>query len=62
MNIPTLLMLAGRDRIIDNDRTRRFVEGFRTEKTILEYPDSHHTLELEEPGHPFVGDLIRWVG
>lgn len=62
VNIPTLLMLAGRDRIIDNDRTRRFVEGFRTDKTILEYPDSHHTLELEEPGHPFVGDLIRWVG
>jgi alpha-beta hydrolase superfamily lysophospholipase len=59
---PTLLMLAEKDRIIDNAKTRRFVEKFRVDKKILEYPGAHHTLEFEAEDHPFVGDLIAWLG
>jgi len=62
INIPTLLMLAEHDRIIDNQLTRAYVEKFRSEKTIIEYPNSHHTLESEEQSHPFVGDLLRFAG
>ncbi len=37
--IPTMLLLAGQDRIIDNQCTRAYVEQFRThDKEILEYP------------------------
>ena len=57
----TLLMLAERDRIIDNAKTRRFVERFRCEKQIIEYPKAHHTLEFEPDDHPFVNDLLRWM-
>lgn len=62
VDVPTLLMLGELDRIIDNEPTRRFVEKFRAPTTIIEYPNSHHTLEFEDPGHPFVGDLIRFAG
>ena len=62
VTIPTVLMLAGRDRIIDNAKTRWYVEKFRGAKQVIEYPEAHHTLEFEPEGHPFVGDLLGWMG
>jgi len=62
VTVPTLLMLAGKDRIIDNARTRRFVEHFATaDKQIIEYSDAHHTLEFEPEPERFIGDLISWL-
>lgn len=58
--IPTLLMLAGQDRIIRNDVTRSWLERVAPHGNILEYPQAHHTLEFE-PGMPFVGDLLAWL-
>ena len=62
IHTPTLLMLAGKDRIIDNERTRAYVSRFATEqKQIIEYPDAHHTLEFEPDPEPFIRDLIAWI-
>jgi alpha-beta hydrolase superfamily lysophospholipase len=61
VRVPTLLMLAGRDRIIDNAKTRAFLAKFRAVTTIIDYPGAHHTLEFEPDGHPWLGDLRRWV-
>jgi alpha-beta hydrolase superfamily lysophospholipase len=62
VHIPVLLLLAGRDRIIDNVRTRRFLDHFPTpDKQIIEYPEAHHTLEFEPDPEPFLGDLLRWL-
>ena len=60
--VPTLLVLAGRDRIIDNDRTRAFFDRFAvSEKTLLEYPEAHHTLEFEPEAEPIFADMIGWI-
>jgi alpha-beta hydrolase superfamily lysophospholipase len=62
VTMPTLLLVAGKDRIIDNTATRRFVESFpTTDTTIVEYADGHHTLEFEPGGPPFLTDLIEWL-
>jgi alpha-beta hydrolase superfamily lysophospholipase len=62
VTIPTLLLLAGKDRIIDNVATRRFVERFpTTDTTVIEHADAHHTLEFEPNGPPFLTDLIEWL-
>ncbi len=62
LTVPVLLMLAGRDRIIDNARTREFVTRLvPAGADVVEYPDAHHTLEFE-PGMPFLADLIAWLG
>ncbi|MBA4067894.1 MAG: lysophospholipase [Isosphaera sp.] len=60
--VPTYLALAEHDRVIDNRRTRLFAGRFRGPMTTVEYPGAHHTLEFEPPGHPWVGDVVRWVG
>lgn len=59
--VPVLLMLAGRDRIIDNAKTRRFVGKFDAITTIVDYPEAEHTLEFESPDHPWMADMVRWV-
>jgi alpha-beta hydrolase superfamily lysophospholipase len=62
VNLPVLLMLAGKDRIIDNAATRRFVEQFATaDKRVIEYPNASHTLEFELNPEVFIGDLKRWL-
>ncbi len=60
--VPVLLMLAGEDRIIDNERTRQYVERFASrDKTIREYAGAHHTLEFEPDPRPIFDDLTNWI-
>src|SRR5262249_4946740 len=62
VTVPVFVMLAERDRIIQNDRTRAFVEKFSTkERLILEYGGAHHTLEFELDPEPYVRDLGNWL-
>ncbi|HEX6986622.1 MAG TPA: alpha/beta fold hydrolase [Planctomycetaceae bacterium] len=59
---PSLLMLAGRDRIVDNAATRRLVASFGSPvKTLLDYPEARHTLEFEPNRDRFVADLTEWL-
>ena len=59
---PVLLMLAGRDKIIDNPKTRARVASFRTDDfTSLCYPDACHTLEFEPDRAVIFSDLTEWL-
>jgi alpha-beta hydrolase superfamily lysophospholipase len=62
VHVPVLLLLAERDRIIRNDRTRAFVERFATpDKEIIEFPGAHHTLEFEPDPLPFIRTIQAWL-
>jgi len=62
VRVPLLLMLAGQDRIIDNEATRRFIQRFPSpDKHVIEYPDAHHTLEFEPNPEAFLDDLLAWL-
>jgi alpha-beta hydrolase superfamily lysophospholipase len=59
---PVLLMLAEHDRIIDNARTKSYVESFASaDRQVIEYPGAHHTLEFEPEPDKYVGDLVDWL-
>jgi acylglycerol lipase len=63
LHLPTLLMLAGQDRIVDNGCSREFfarVAG--RHKTLIEYPRAAHTLEFEPDPAPYFSDLSDWIG
>jgi alpha-beta hydrolase superfamily lysophospholipase len=63
LKTPLLLVLAGRDRIVNNRRTRAFF--FRTttaQRTLLEYPNAAHTLEFEPDPVAYFRDLAEWIG
>lgn len=62
VRVPILLMLAEKDRIIDNFRTRRYVESLpATDKETIEYAGARHTLEFEADPERFVKDLVQWL-
>jgi len=62
VKVPVLVLLAEHDRIIDNARTRRFVERFASlDKTVIEYAGAHHTLEFEPDPGPFIHDVQQWL-
>jgi alpha-beta hydrolase superfamily lysophospholipase len=62
LTVPVLLMLSGRDRIINNALTRALVDRLSGGSArVIEYPDAHHTLEFE-PEMNFVADLLSWLG
>ncbi|MBI5758511.1 MAG: alpha/beta fold hydrolase [Planctomycetales bacterium] len=59
---PVLMMLAGRDRIINNEATRRYFDRLTTAtKQLIEYPAAQHTLEFEPHRDEFITDLIHWL-
>lgn len=59
---PTLLLLAGRDQIIDNAATKNWAKRLGTrEFTLHEYADAQHTLEFEPQPDQFVSDLLMWL-
>jgi acylglycerol lipase len=62
LHMPTLVMLAGQDRIVDNDRTRNyFARLASTHKVLVEYQQSAHTLEFENDPTPYFADLAGWI-
>ncbi len=62
VRVPVLLLLAGRDRIIHNARTRAYLDRFAaTDRQVIEYPDAHHTLEFEPDPTPVFADVLGWL-
>jgi alpha-beta hydrolase superfamily lysophospholipase len=61
VTVPTLLMLAEHDRVIDNVRTRAVILQFPGESRIIEFAGAHHTLEFEPPEHPWIRDVAQWI-
>lgn len=59
---PVLLMLAGQDRIIDNEATRECFERFpAADKTVLVYENAAHTLEFEPNREEICAELTSWL-
>lgn len=62
LHVPTLLMLAGRDRIIDNSRTRRYFARCRSlHRVQIEFPEAQHTLEFETGREQIVRQMLQWL-
>ena len=60
---PALLMLAGRDRIVHNEKTRAYFARLAlAEKRVIEYPEGHHTLEFDPDPGRYALDLAGWLG
>jgi acylglycerol lipase len=62
IHLPSLLMLAGRDLIIDNSRVRAFVGRMQSpRKQVIEYSDAAHTFDFEPNPSQFYADLAGWA-
>jgi alpha-beta hydrolase superfamily lysophospholipase len=58
---PMLVFLAGKDRIIDNEATRKLVTRDPARRvTVIDYPDQTHSIQLDAPER-LVADIVDWV-
>lgn len=56
------LMLAGRDKIIDNERTRTWLRSLpMPDQRVTEYHEAEHTIEFEPDPRQFLDDLAGWI-
>jgi alpha-beta hydrolase superfamily lysophospholipase len=63
---PILLLLAGRDEIINNEKTIRFMSDKLPDVDpnsiqVIEYPTARHTLEFEKNMRQVVRDILKWL-
>jgi len=62
ISCPTLLLLAGQDRIIDNLATENYFQRLAAEqKKCITFPNAAHTLEFEENRKEIFTTLINWL-
>ncbi len=62
LTLPRLVMLAGKDEIVDLPATRELLSRMPTEHLhMIEYPDALHTLEFEPQRDRFVAGLTQWI-
>jgi alpha-beta hydrolase superfamily lysophospholipase len=62
LTVPLLFVLAGRDRIVDNIRTRAFFQRIAApDKELLELPHAAHTLDFEPDASAYVERLCQWL-
>jgi len=62
LHLPTLLVLAGQDRIVDNPPTRDYFARIPSRhKMLIEYGNAAHTLEFERDPSRYFDDLTAWV-
>jgi alpha-beta hydrolase superfamily lysophospholipase len=62
VRVPVLLLLAGQDRIIDNEKTKAYFARLASaDRRVIEYPQAHHTLEFEPDPTPVFADVAAWL-
>lgn len=63
LRVPTLMVLAGDDRIVSTDAALRFAAllGRYTDVDIKVYGELFHELYLEPGSERVVGDITRWL-
>jgi len=60
--VPLHVFLAGDERIIDNDRTRKLVRDLNwPHRHVTTYDHSRHTLEFGDDKDRFIADLTEWL-
>ena len=59
---PILLLIAGQDKIIDNEKTIAFVKRFASGSlTVREFPEAHHTFEFEPEPQKHIEEIEEWL-
>ena len=63
LGVPVLVLLAGRDLLVDTRAARKaFDRVALTDKTLVEYPGMLHGLSIEAGRDRVFRDIIHWAG
>jgi alpha-beta hydrolase superfamily lysophospholipase len=61
LRIPTLILVAGQDRIVSSDATLAFAQAAGPAVAVRRYEDAYHDLFIEPEQDQVVGDILAWL-
>lgn len=61
IKIPVLMLLAGRDYLIDTPFAIELFKKLQCDKKYIAYPDSLHALTIEKNREEVFGDIVKWM-
>jgi alpha-beta hydrolase superfamily lysophospholipase len=61
LQVPTLMLLAGQDRIVSNEVAMTFARTAGSAMQVRTYPDLFHELYLEPERDQVIGDIASWL-
>jgi len=61
LKTPTLMQLAGADRVVSNDAARRFADSAGPAVELRVYDNLFHEMFLEPERDAVIAELIRWI-
>ena len=62
ITLPTLFLVAGDERLVSTEATRRFHDGLSaTDISLIEYPNLRHELFNEVEREKVFADLVSWL-
>jgi alpha-beta hydrolase superfamily lysophospholipase len=61
LRAPTLLLLAGEDRIVDNEASQAFAQAAGAIVEVRDYPSLFHEVFLEPEAGPVLSDIATWL-
>jgi alpha-beta hydrolase superfamily lysophospholipase len=61
-DLPSLFLLSGQDKLVDNRATRYIYSRLKTaDKTLIEYSDMYHALSIDLGREKIFQDVVQWV-
>ena len=61
IKIPSVVLLAGKDRIVDNVKTKMAFQRFGKPPTIIEYRESEHVIFFGQAKHNLTADIANFI-
>lgn len=62
IRIPVLFLLAGEDKLVDPETSKKIFQGLKVEdKQIIEYPRMFHALSIELGRDKVFEDILKWA-
>jgi len=61
LQVPTLLLVAGQDRIVSSEATLAFAQKAGSLTEVRRYPALYHELFLEPEREQVVSDIADWL-
>ncbi|HRU39243.1 MAG TPA: alpha/beta fold hydrolase, partial [Candidatus Goldiibacteriota bacterium] len=61
LKVPLLLLLAGRDRLVDTPFAIKLFHKVKGDKKYILYPDSLHALTIEKNREEVFSDIVKWL-
>ena len=62
IGMPVFFLVAGDDKIVDSDTTRKVFDRLIAEdKTLMKFPGMHHSLSIELDKENIFKEILKWV-